>query len=197
MRGRSRQFPVGQGLSRGFSLLEIVIVLALGALLVGGAVAVMMVSDSERVMKGAMSHVESMAKRARTTAILQQTPYALEFTFGQVRMMPLSEALMPVAPTPARGKAGKDAEPPRTNGSRFEPIHAQWAWEENLTFSVRRWAATEWLPVGEKSRHLWRFDPDGICEPLGVRVQVDKSWMEVEFHPLTGGIRNTMMEANK
>ena len=33
-----------------------------------------------------------MAKRARSISILQQTPYALEFREGEVRLMPLAEA---------------------------------------------------------------------------------------------------------
>ena len=51
-----------------------------------------------------------------------------------------------------------------------------------------------WLPVDSKNRHVWRFDPEGICEPVGVRFTIGKSWAEAEFHPLTGGIRDLAKE---
>jgi hypothetical protein len=60
---------------------------------------------------------------------------------------------------------------------------------------VRRWATDEWIPINGKSRQIWRFDPEGFCEPVGVRIEKGKSWKENEFHPLTGGIRDSSMEA--
>lgn len=59
---------------------------------------------------------------------------------------------------------------------------------------VRRWASDAWLPVDSKSRHVWRFDPEGFCEPIGVRFQIEQSWLEAEFNPLTGGIRDRAQE---
>ena len=68
---------------RGFTLLEIVIVLAIAAVIMGGAVGMMVYSSDERVLRDASGEIEMLAKRARTTAILQQTPYALEFRQGR------------------------------------------------------------------------------------------------------------------
>ncbi len=76
----------------GFTLLEIVIVLAIASLVMGGAVGLMMFSSDEQALRKASGEIELLAKRARTTAILQQTPYALEFREGIVRMMPLAQA---------------------------------------------------------------------------------------------------------
>jgi hypothetical protein len=59
---------------------------------------------------------------------------------------------------------------------------------------VRRWASDTWIPIDSKSRQVWRFDPEGFCEPVGVRLETEKSWMEMEFHPLTGGIRYSSKE---
>ena len=67
-------------------------VLAIAAVIMGGAVGMMVYSSDERVLRDASGEIELLAKRARTTAILQQTPYALEFREGVVRMMPLALA---------------------------------------------------------------------------------------------------------
>ena len=45
----------------------------------GGAIGMMVYSSDERVLRDASGEIEMLAKRARTTAILNQTPYALEF----------------------------------------------------------------------------------------------------------------------
>ena len=76
----------------GFTLLEVVIVLAVAAIITGGALSFMHYSSDERVLRDISGEVEVMAKRARTAAILQQTPYALEVRADGVRLMPLAEA---------------------------------------------------------------------------------------------------------
>jgi hypothetical protein len=44
---------------------------------------------------------------------------------------------------------------------------------------------------------VWRFDPNGICEPMSVRIDYDDGWMEMDFHPLSAGIRDSSMEARR
>ncbi len=177
----------------GFSLLEIIVVLVLIAVLTGGAIGMMVMSDDERSLKNSTGEVESMAKRARTVAALQQRPYALEFSGNRITMMPLAEAMIDPA---EREKAAALIEAAGTseNGGGFEKISAGWELDPEMKMFVRRWASDAWLPIDEKNRQVWRFDPEGFCEPVGVRIQTAKSWMEVEFHPLTGGIRSTARE---
>ena len=176
----------------GFSLLEIVVVLVLIAVLAGGAIAVMVLSDDERELKGSSVEIEALAKRARTVAALQQRPYALEFSNNSVSMMPLAEAM--IAPED-REKAAALVEAAGGEGeSGFASVRARWWAEDGLRLFVRRWASEDWIPVDAKTRQVWRFDPEGFCEPVGVRLQLENSWMEVEFHPLTGSIRSSAKE---
>jgi prepilin-type N-terminal cleavage/methylation domain-containing protein len=177
----------------GFSLLEIVVVLVLIAVLAGGAIGLMVSSDDERTLKGASVEIEALAKRARTVAALQQRPYALEFTDNSVGLMPLAEAM--IEPE-QREKAAAliEAAGEEDAGDDFTSVHAGWAAESGTRLFVRRWASEEWIPIDAKTRQVWRFDPEGFCEPVGVRLQMENSWMEVEFHPLTGSIRSTAKE---
>ena len=172
----------------GFTLLEIVIVLAVSAMLLGGAVGLMVLSSDKRELTDASSEIESLAKRARTTAILQQTPYALEFRYGVVRLLPLAEA-------------GND-EKTTVGGHRIggEPVvstsgeHQQFTLPAGMDIYVRRWNSDEWLLTGRNSIHLWRFDPTGLCEPLGVKLALQKSWVADSYHPLTAAIRESELE---
>ncbi|HEY8990953.1 MAG TPA: prepilin-type N-terminal cleavage/methylation domain-containing protein, partial [Luteolibacter sp.] len=73
-------------LRSGFTLMELVMVLAIAAMVTAGAIGLMVFSSSERKLKHAAADVEVLAKRARSISQLQQKPYALEFLPGQVRL---------------------------------------------------------------------------------------------------------------
>jgi type II secretion system protein H len=172
---------------QGFTLIEIVMVLAIAAVVMGGAVGLMIYSSDERTLRDASGEIELLAKRARVTSILHQTPYALEFREGSVRLMPL-------------------AETGRNDGSAFknrgETVSAEGVADESrqitlgngVDVSIRRWNSDAWLGTAKNSVHVWRFDPDGLCEPLSVRLTLDKSWMEDSYHPLTATIRESQLE---
>ncbi len=61
-------------------------------------------------------------------------------------------------------------------------------WPDGIDVFIRRWNSTDWLATGKNSIHVWRFDPTGLCEPLAVRLTLDKSWAEDTYHPLTATI---------
>ena len=69
-------------------------VLAIAGIVMGGAVGFMIFSSDERALRNASGEIELMAKRARTIAILQQTPYAVEFREGRVNLLPWAQAGM-------------------------------------------------------------------------------------------------------
>lgn len=172
----------------GFTLLEVIVVLLLIAVVTGGAITVMISSSDERALKNSSGEIEALAKRARTIAALQQRPYALEFFENRVSLMPLAEAIIDPA---EREKAAALLE---AAGGENGTIHASWSADGDMKMLVRRWASDTWNPIDSKNRQVWRFDPEGFCEPVGVRLETGKSWMEVEFHPLTASVRYTFKE---
>jgi prepilin-type N-terminal cleavage/methylation domain-containing protein len=174
---------------RGFTLLEIVIVLAISAVVMGGAVGLMVYSSDERVLRNASGEIELLAKRARTTAILLQTPYALEFREGVVKLLPLAEAGRDEKRTVGGSRVG--GEPVvQEAGERWE-----YALEDGVQVFVRRWNSSEWLPTRKDAVHVWRFDPTGLCEPVSVKLTLENSWSEDTYHPLTATIRESLFEA--
>jgi hypothetical protein len=66
--------------------------------------------------------------------------------------------------------------------------------ENGLDVSIRRWNSDEWLGTAKNAVHVWRFDPDGLCEPVSIRLTLDKSWSEDTYHPLTATIRESQSE---
>jgi prepilin-type N-terminal cleavage/methylation domain-containing protein len=168
---------------RGFTLIEIVMVLAIAAIVMGGAVGLMISSSDERVLRNVSGEIELLAKRARTIAILNQTPYALEFREGFVRLLPLAEAGMNLK------KGELEAQLADTDSSRQINL------DSGVEISIRRWNSEEWFNTKKNSVHVWRFDPDGLCEPISVRIALDKSWAEDSYHPLTATISDSALEA--
>lgn len=176
-------------LARGFTLIEIVIVLAISAIVLGGAAGMLFYSSDERVLRNASGEIELLAKRARTTAILLQTPYALEFREKTVNLLPFAEA----GQEETRLVSGA-----RVGGEKVELESAerwQYSLEDGVEVSVKRWNASEFLDTKKDAVHVWRFDPNGLCEPLSVRLTTEKSWSEDTYHPLTATIRDSQLEA--
>lgn len=173
----------------GFTLIEIVVVLAIASVMMGGGLAYMVFSSDERVLRDASAEIELLAKRARTMAMLRQSAFALEFRESSVRLLPLALA----GRTEKRGRGGSNSGP--------IPIEqagdgaSQFDLPAGMSVFVRRWDSDAWLPARKTVVHVWRFDPDGLCEPLGVRLTTGESWSEDTYHPLTASIRESLLEA--
>lgn len=180
----------GSNTKPGLTLLEVVIVLVIGTLIIGGTAAVMTFSSDEYALKKAAREIEALAKRARATATLKQIPYALEFSPGLVRLMPLAEALGTAVPAdelfvPVEGEEGP---PP-------EAVRWELSLDNGMQARLRRWDSEDWIAIAEGERQLWRFDPDGLCEPIGVGLALEGGQLDMNFNPLTAAISRSTYEA--
>lgn len=163
-------------------------VLAIAGIVMGGAVGFMIFSSDERALRNASGEIELMAKRARTIAILQQTPYAVEFREGRVNLLPWAEAGL--QDKKSRRYVFTDDAEAAGEGDKSR----QYTIPAGMAVSVRRWNSEEWHTTLKNAVHIWRFDPDGLCEPISVRLELNKSWIIDTFHPLTATISETESE---
>jgi hypothetical protein len=170
-----------------------VMMLAITSLVIGGAIGVMVYSSDQRVLQDAGGEIELLAKRARTASVLHQTPYAIEFWPGRVRLMPFAEAGEDEQTT-ALGRSIGGERVEDANGRT--PVRGEYVLEEDIAMFIRRWNSNEFLPMNRRFPHIWRFDPDGLCEPISVRLVLGESWAENSFHPLTAAIQDSQLEAH-
>jgi hypothetical protein len=42
----------------------------------------------------------------------------------------------------------------------------------------------------------WRFDPDGLCEPITIRLSLEDSYAQDTYHPLTASVTDSEFEIN-
>ncbi|MES2658284.1 MAG: prepilin-type N-terminal cleavage/methylation domain-containing protein [Verrucomicrobiota bacterium] len=174
---------------RGFTLIEIVMVLAIAGVVMGGAVGLMLFSSDERALRNASGEIELMAKKARTISILHQTPYALEFREGSVNLLPLAQAGRDEKQLSRQRNQIEEPESGGTNENRRFQLQA------GMGIAIRHWNSDKWLTAAKNTVHVWRFDPDGLCEPISVRLTLNKSWAVDSFHPLTASITDSELEA--
>jgi hypothetical protein len=85
--------------------------------------------------------------------------------------------------------SGKDASQPAEGSSTRELVL-----NAGLAIFIRRWNSEEWLSTTKNTIHVWRFDPDGLCEPVSVRLTLGKSWAEDTYHPLTASVSESLLE---
>jgi type II secretion system protein H len=178
----------------GFTLIEIVMVLAIAAVVSGGAITYLVFSSDERDLRKTSTEIESLARRARTTAILQQTPYALEFTPGSIRLLPFAEAGKVTKTTALGNPIGGRKVEKSAPAAAHTPTYADFNTSSDMVVSIRRWNSEAWLPMKANSPLVWRFDPDGLSEPISVRLERGKSWIQDAFHPLNATISDSQSE---
>ena len=164
-----------------FTLLEIVIVLAVSALIIGGAITTLILSSAERKLKNTSSQIELLAKKARTAAILHQTPYAIQFHPHSIHILPLAETSSPTRTIPE-----KPAKKILRHTLLLDP---------DITLTIRHWNTPEYTTPTPALTPTWRFDPDGLCEPLTIRLTLGKSYAQDTYHPLTASISDSQLEA--
>ncbi|MFT3991283.1 MAG: prepilin-type N-terminal cleavage/methylation domain-containing protein [Luteolibacter sp.] len=173
------------GALKGFTLFEIVVVLALSAMIVGGAIGMMVYSSDERALRDASTQIEVLAKKARTKAILKQRPYAIVFHGKTASLTPFGQA----------GQTSPSDENISPTGEITE-VNPVVTIPEDMGLSILRWNTGEkWIPIQKDVTQVWRFDPEGLSEPIGIRYQINQSWQQDTYHPLTATIHTTELEA--
>jgi len=164
---------------RGFTLVEIVITLALMGLLITAALLGTQSLGHARELELPMAKLREFAKRARNLAILEQRPYQVELTPTGVALYSM---IAETAATPDFGAA--EGMKPRGQVDAY-------TWEEDVVLTVRRWNQKEFLPAG---RQVWIFERSGLCEPLTARVDSEWGYLEMSFNALDAHVEDKTSE---
>jgi prepilin-type N-terminal cleavage/methylation domain-containing protein len=188
---RSPRFLGEPFYQKGFTLIEIVIVLLVIGIITGGAIAAIYINSSKEVLTTQSGEIELLAKKARTVAILHQTPYAIEFHPDSVKLLPLSESVLFKRSTALGNSIGGTASDSTQRPSVNESIGIN----PDIQLTVRHWNTEKFLTPSESIIPVWRFDPDGLCEPITVRLVLDDSYAQDTYHPLNASIADSELRA--
>ena len=176
---------VAQATRRGFTLLEIVIVLSIIAAIAGLAFLSFGTVETEQRLRESVGTIESFAKRARNIAVVQQRPYQLT----------ISQEAISIAPQYVREDDGSSNEDESALGDqvRFKDVTDREATDQEVTYEVKRWGSDAWQLIEKDKKVLLTIDPTGLVEPISIRCSLGESWIVQELHPLTAGVRNEEM----
>lgn len=177
---------------KGFTLIEIVIVLLVIGVITAGVIATIAINDSERALTTQSSEIELLAKKARTVAILHQKPYAIEFHPSSLKLVPFTQSGNNERTTAQGNEIGGTSSESSQRASVQETIGI----DSDIQLTIRHWNTTAFLTPDDKNVPVWRFDPDGLCEPITVRLVMENSYAQDTYHPLTATIADSELEAN-
>ncbi|MDA7889968.1 prepilin-type N-terminal cleavage/methylation domain-containing protein [Akkermansiaceae bacterium] len=175
-RSRTRSFR------RGFSLLEIVVVLTVAAVVLGAAVVIMSSPKEEQSLREEHSKIEDMVRQGRALAVTYQQPFVIELTQFEAKLRPLAN------PQEARSYGGDERE--RSSVRQLEEMN----WpriefiNEDYEILIRRWGQLDFILLDDKKAERWILEPDGLCEPLSLKLSKDFGDISLAriYHPLTG-----------
>jgi prepilin-type N-terminal cleavage/methylation domain-containing protein len=171
--------------AQGFTLLEIVFVLGMIAIIVAWVTLTVTTVETEHQLRKAAGNIETLVKRGRSIAVMQQRPYQVTVSLGSVSMAPqyMRSDFVEIDDDDEEGASRED----------FENITANENTDPDVTYEIRRWRSDIWQEIDKNHQVVLTLDPMGLVEPISVRCTVGKSWILQELHPLTGGVRDEEM----
>ncbi len=167
-------------------------VLIIIGLIAAGSIATVVLTSSERTLRNQSSEIEMLAKKARTAAILHQKPYAIVFHTNSIELLPLTQTNDYELTTAMGNEIGGSS----SDGEARTDLHQTLKVDSSITLTIRHWNTASFIAPTENKFPIWRFDPDGLCEPITVRLNMNNSYAQDTYHPLTASIADSELEAN-
>ena len=145
-------------------------------------------AGDQKILRRGATSIEAMASRGHAMAVLHQKPFWLRFEDNKVVL---------VAADVRRAPLEEEVTPPWLDGPEEETNEVIYdTYEGDAVVSLRRWGMQDddWIrPEGEE-RVIWKFQSTGLCEPVTIRLETEKSWLVLYMNPLTARVEDEEME---
>jgi type II secretory pathway pseudopilin PulG len=157
-----RRLPSGRAPVRGFTILEVCVVLFIIAVMFSVGVPTASHLLDEEKLQGPIRALQTFARTARRNALMENRAY-------EVLLLNDSYLLRPVDSNSDSGRK------PLTYGL-----------PSGVTFAIERLGDHEFL---KQTDSAWYFSPNGLCEPMKFLFQRKGDWVRFHVDPLTGTIQ--------
>ncbi len=165
---------------RGFTLLELCIVLFIMALLAGAAMPALRTAFIEQGLSGDAHHFSMMVKTAMITSSEQGRPYIISVDGRKV-------TLAPAAAFSSVSQATDDSDKP---DAALEDV-SQMQTLGNMLKLPDAEKKSAWNTLPSVS---WTFEPNALCPLPRVRLEQGGSSIEMSFNALTGDVEDESLD---
>lgn len=191
---------------RGFTLFEIVIVMAIIAVLIGLCVPFITGMLREDQMREPVRELQDLARTMRNRAMTTHAAFEIDFTptgfCGRRHVLYTDSAAADATPPPKVGgdvaSSGTATDSQTADDSKAsEDNHpdetiAEYKLHADTTCQLLYWGSNHWIDVAtadDSQPTQWVFQPSGLCNPIRVQFRKGEAWIEVAFNPLTVDIQ--------
>jgi prepilin-type N-terminal cleavage/methylation domain-containing protein len=167
--------------ARGFTLLELCMVLFILALLAGAAMPAMDSAFTEQELRTDAHQFSLMVKTGMIKSGEQNRPYVLDLAGKDILLQPVGmEEKAPAAPSFLPAHSDPDAAP------TLENVTMDLKLTNGFLLPDAKKKDT-WDPV---SSERWTFQPSNLCPLPRVRLTRGRAWIEMSFNALTGNVED-------
>jgi prepilin-type N-terminal cleavage/methylation domain-containing protein len=186
---RSRLFYASQPFrreARGFTLLEMVMVLLIIALLLGLSMPAMQSAFTEQAVRRDAHQLAIMVKTAMIQSAEQHRIYVIDLNDGSMALHPLGQAAAPVSDAANTASFDDTAAP-----NNSAPVDVDVTSDLDVANKLQApdpLKANSWVSMPDGTQ--WTFQPGELCMASHVRVARGDTWVEMSFNALTGDVEN-------
>ncbi len=169
---------------RAFTLMEMLIVLAIISLVFAGSYMGLSSVNDEQALQKPYVDLRSMAKTAWLRAMHEQRAWQIRFFADHFVLEPK------LAVNADDQKMFRDADKAMGVTSGVESVKV----DPSILLEVRRWGGKGWIrPAGDQTVS-WVFEHSGLCEPISVRFSSDHGTVGAQFDPLTASVKEEIFD---
>lgn len=148
----------------GFTLIEIMLAVAIAVIIMAVAIPSMSGLSSERQLRDTFEQFDALARKAQIRSVSEQRSYVLVWQPGAI-------LLQPNEPTPEERMGGAETDSEQIAIGESE----KWTLERPASLLPPADTPAEWI--------FWR---SGTCEPVFVTYEGPYGWWRAQYNPLTG-----------
>ncbi len=161
--------------NRAFTLMEILVALAIVGLIAAGSMIAVGSLNDERDLRAPLNELRIMAKKSWARSMEEQRAW-------QIKLLPDRFILEPQQPIHADDlKLFKDVDEQMKRGNGID----SYVIDPSIKMEVRHFGETEWNVARPDA---WVFEHSGLCEPINIRFISAFATITVSFDPLTAAV---------
>ena len=169
---------------RAFTLMEMLLVLAIISLVFAGGYAGITALTEQQALQEPYENLRSMAKTAWQRSLTEQRAW-------QIRFLPDRFVLEPKqAAHEDDRRVFMEADLAKHRGSGVETVLVA----PEIIMEVRKWGQPQWFRVMKEMDVTWVFEQSGLCEPISVRFTSEHGTVGAQFDPLTASVKEDISD---